>query len=94
MLESFKIDDDIACANSGAIEVTVNLVDGRRRWCYFMTPAALAAAGDWIPGTRVRLHYGSPHMIVVSELDTSIIEKVLQHLAEKGELEACTMAIG
>lgn len=93
MLRSFEIDDDVADADSGAIEVSVLLIDGRRRWCYFMTPAALSAVGDWVPGTRIRFHYGAPHMIVVSDVDTSIIEKVLQHLDEEGELEACTMAV-
>lgn len=93
MLESFQINDDIERSNSLAIEVTVNLADGRQRWCYFMTPKALEASGDWVPGTSVRFHYGAPHMIVVSEIDASIIEKVLHRLVEQGELEACTLAV-
>lgn len=90
MLESFEIEDDLSSADRGAIEVTVRLAGGRRRWCYFMTPAALSAAGDWIPGTRVRFHYGSPHMIVVSEIDAAIVEKVLRYLEAEGELSDCT----
>ncbi len=53
-LKTFRIDDDLAGASAGAIEVTVTMEDGASRWCYFMTPSALAAAGDWVPGTQVR----------------------------------------
>lgn len=93
LLKSFHIDDDLNDAERSGIEVTVTTTDGRRRWWYFMTPAALRACGDWIPGTRVRIHAGAPHMIVVSELDSEIIARVLQHLDESDELLSCTRAL-
>jgi hypothetical protein len=68
-VRSDTIDDDLSGAATGGIEVTVTLRDGERRWCYFMTPAALATCGDWLPGTETRIHYDAPHMIVVAELD-------------------------
>jgi len=91
-LKSFEIEDELAQAHLGAIEVTVRMDDGSSRWCYFMTPAALASAGDWVPGTQVRFHHGSPHMIVVSEITADIIARILQHLDEIGELLSSTRA--
>ena len=90
LLESFHIDDDLNLAKSGAIEVSL-VTKGERRWCYFMTPEALANAGDWVPGTEVRIHY-APNMIVVSEISEEVIEAALRHLASTGELEECTRA--
>lgn len=92
-LKSFEIDDDLRHAENGAIEVTVTFADGRRRWCSFMTPTGLSNAGDWISATRIRIHCGSPQMIVVSELDASIIQKALHHIQSEGELEACTRPV-
>jgi|KBSSwiStaDraftv2_1062776.scaffolds.fasta_scaffold3141702_1 hypothetical protein len=89
-LKSFTIDDAVAGAEHGGVEVTITLADDRRRWCFFMTPGDLESAGDFVPGTEVRFHYGASHMIVVSELSRSIIEAVLQHLESTGELEECT----
>ena len=50
-----------------------------------------ANAGDWVPGTEVRIHY-APNMIVVSEISEEVIEAALRHLASTGELEECTRA--
>ncbi len=58
-LKTFRIDDDLAAASRGAVEVTVTMDDGASRWCFFMTPPALAAAGDWVPGTQVMSQYGA-----------------------------------
>ncbi len=91
-LHSFSIDDDVQQAAASAIEVTITLTDGRKRWCFFMTPAAFHASGDWIDGTRIRLHYGAPHMIVVSEISTDVIERALQHIDARDQLEVCTRA--
>ena len=89
-LRQFTIDDALADAGRGAVEVTVTMDDGTSRWCYFMTPTALSEAGDWVPGTQVRFHYGAPHMIVVSELNADIVDRVLRHLDKCGELISCT----
>ena len=86
MLQSYTLDDDLALADRIAMEVTVTLTDGRRGWCFFMTPGALANAGDWVAGTEVRVHFGVPHMIIVSELSRDIIEHVLRQLDTRGDL--------
>ncbi len=87
-IASFRIDDDPARAGNGSIEVGVVLSDGTTRWCFFITPEALAAAGGWLPGrTDVRIHLGVRHMIVVSTIDESVIEATLRMLEEQGILD-------
>ena len=90
---SFTIDDPIAEPLSCSVEVTIEFEDGRRRWCFFATPQLLGAVGDFVQGTRVRLHLGVPHMIVVSELSEAIIKKVLVGLAAGGRLESHTIPL-
>jgi hypothetical protein len=87
---AYTIDDLIADPLSSCVEVTVDFGDGHRRWCFFATPQALAACGDWVEGTRVRLHLGVPHMIIVSELSEGIIDRVLRQLDAEDKLEAHT----
>src|SRR5689334_17939446 len=92
MLKSFTIESDLAIQSTGAIEVIVEMQDGQRRWCYFLTPQALTACGDWINGTRIRIHYAAPYMIVVAApLDEKIIKQALCHIDRDGKLEVCTM---
>lgn len=93
MLRSYRIDDDLAAADSGAIDVTVTLTDEERRWCFFVTPRALAAVGDFVEGTSVRVHLGELHMIVVSEVSREIIERVLRELDAAGELVRRTLPL-
>jgi len=91
---NIQIEDDLSMQDHGAIEVVVTLSDDKRRWCYFMTPTALQSSGDWIDETRVRFHYGAPHMIVVSEtLTEDLISKLLLSIEKRGEILDCTMAI-
>jgi hypothetical protein len=87
MLVSFTIDDDLATQESGGVEVTLQLDSGERRWCYFMTPAALAACGDLIPGTDVRFHHAAHMIVVAGRLDRPLIERVLRAIDASGELE-------
>jgi hypothetical protein len=89
-----EIEDDLSTQDQGAIEVVVTLSNGARRWCYFMTPTALQACGDWIDETQVRIHHGTPHMIVLSEtLTDDLIRLALQFIDSRGQILACTMAM-
>ena len=82
-----RITDDLRLRNEIAIEVEVNFDNGEKRWCYFMTPEALATCGDLLPGPRrVRIHVGVSHMIVASALDTPIIEEALAQLDSEDQL--------
>ena len=93
-IQKIQIEDDLFMQDQGAIEVTVRLSDGRSRWCYFMTPAAIEACGDWIDGTRIRFHFGARYMIVVAgTLTEDLIIKALRSIEKQGELLDCTMAI-
>jgi hypothetical protein len=74
------------------VEVTIDF-GGSKRWLFFATPQLLASTGDWVPGTRVRLHLGEQHMVVVSELSEAIIDKVLRQLHAAGELENRTLPL-
>ena len=86
----YTIDDPIEEPLTGAVEVTIDFGDGGKRWCFFATPQVLASVGDWVEGTRVRVHLGVPHMIVVCELNEEIIDRVLRQLYAEGQLEAHT----
>jgi hypothetical protein len=95
MLSSFTIDDDLAAQKTGAVEVTLQLDSGERRWCYFMTPAAFSACGDFASGSNIRYHCGAPHMIVVAALlDRSVIELVLRDIDARGEIAQCSRPVG
>ena len=83
---TYTIDDPITEPLTASVEVTLDF-GGRRRWLFFMTPHALASCGDWVDGTRVRVHVGERHMIVVSELSDTIIDRVLRRLHADGLIE-------
>jgi len=93
-LKSFTIDDDLSIASRGAIEVTVSMENGERRWCFFFTPEGLSRCGDMVDGSAVRVHPGVAHMIVVSRIDEGIIEKVLCALDVSGALLEHTIPRG
>lgn len=93
-IKIIEIKDDLTRQNQGAIEVTITLSDDTRRWCYFMTPSALQACGDWIDGTQIPFHFRAPYMIVVAAtLTEDLIKKSLRDIERRGELLACTMMI-
>lgn len=88
----YHIDDSIKEPLTHSVEVTVEL-NGKKRWCFFMTPELLASVGDLVEGTDARVHLGVPQMIVVSELNEDIIDRVLRELYQKGDLEKHTVPI-
>jgi len=88
----YTIDDPIEVPLTCSVEVTVDFPSGKR-WLFFVTPDLLARVGDVIEGTQSRLHLGERHMIVVSDLSPTIIDSVLQQLADSGELESRTLPL-
>lgn len=88
----YTIDDAIADPLTCSVEVTIDF-GGRKRWLFFATPQLLASVGDYIGCTRVRLHLGELHMVVVSELSEAIIDQVLRKLHAAGELERRTLPV-
>jgi hypothetical protein len=89
-LVAIHICDDLDTAATAAIEVEISFSDGQRRWCFFAMPEALRQFGDWIKGTLIRIHYGAPHLIIVDQLDETVITQALRHIESQGELLACT----
>ncbi len=76
-----------------AVEVYVTLTDGKKRWCFFHSPETVRNCGDLLNGTKVRIHYGAKHMIIVSELSKDVIRQTLNQIDAAGEIIEFTMAI-
>jgi hypothetical protein len=90
-IESIEIEDPIEFHVKGAIEVSVLMASGEKRWCFFFTPEGMSACGDWIEGTKVRFHFGASHMILVSEISELIIKSALMDIDKQGKIELCTI---
>lgn len=88
----YAIDDPIESPLTTSVEVTIDFPNGKR-WLLFVTPDLLASVGDFVQGTRSRLHLGEKHVIVVSELNPEVIDSVLKLLHEAGELEDRTLPL-
>lgn len=88
----YTIDDPIKSPLTCSVSVTLDF-GSEKRWLFFATPQLLASVGDWVEGTEVRRHLGERHMIVVSELNESIIDTVLRSLHDTGELVSRTLPL-
>ena len=88
----YIIDDRIEVPLTCSVEVTIDFPSGKR-WLFFVTPDLLARVGDFVEGTQSRVHLGEPHMIVVSDISSTIIDLVLQQLADSDELERRTLPL-
>jgi hypothetical protein len=87
----FRIDQPLEISDHAGIEVTVYLPSGEKRWCVFMTPAALATCGDNVAGARV--HLGERHIMIVSVMSSEVITEVLREIADAGDLELRTLPL-
>jgi hypothetical protein len=92
MIENVIIKDDLIDHQQSAIEVDLLLASGEWRWCWFASPAGLAQFGDTLDDNTTRIHYDTPHTIVVSPLDASTILTALNHIQRHGALLRCTRA--
>jgi hypothetical protein len=88
----YTIEDPITDRLTSSVEVTIDF-DGQKRWLFFATPQLLASVGDFVEGTQARVHLGERHMIVISELSETIIDKVLMSLYDSGELLSRTLPV-
>jgi len=93
MIKSIIIDDSIDSHNERAIEVVLKMADGTKRWCFFLTPQGATQCGDYIEGTKTRIHYGASHMFIVSDISKEIIESAIKQAEIEGNLLQCTLAI-
>ena len=90
---TYAINDPLGEPTIGTVEVTVEVGGGRRRWCFFATPQALAAFGYGADAAGGWQDLRATPMIVVGELNESAIARVLRQLYERGELEAHTLPV-
>lgn len=88
----YTIDDAIKPPLTCSVEITIDFPT-EKRWLFFVTPDLLARVGDFVEGSRSRLHLGERHMIVVSEISAEVIDVVLRKLADSGELESRTIPL-
>ena len=88
----YTIDDSTEGPLTCSVEVTIHFPSGKR-WLFFATPDLLSRVGNFVEGTQSRLHLGERHMIVVSDLNSTVIDLVLRQLADSGELESRTLPL-
>jgi len=93
MIKNIIIEDTIDSHKERAIEVVLEMNDGEKRWCFFLTPSGASQCGDFIEGTKTRTHYGSAHMFVVSDISKKIIESAIKQVENEGNLLKCTLPI-
>ncbi len=93
MIQSIYIKDNIELSERVAIEVIVTLVDGSKRWCYFVSKSAIGNFGDYINGTNIPVLYGSSHMVVVPQVTISVVHKFLHMIDSTGEIESVTKSV-
>ena len=79
--------------NIHAVEVYVTLLNGEKRWCFFHSPETIKNCGDLIDGTSIRMHFGSKHMFVLSEVTDESIRKAVLQIDQAGEIIECTAPI-
>src|SRR5258708_12402191 len=78
----------------GWTEVEMELSNGQRRWCYFITPELLSQQREEFTfGSARLLSYNAPHMIVVSALSKEMIEQTLKYIKCQVQMLDCTKLI-
>lgn len=93
-IASITIEDDLNIQSHAAIEVILTLASGEKRWCFFFSPEGASNCGDWIEGTKVPFHYGSPHMILIGTTLTEVlINKTIRYIESRNEILNCTLPI-
>ena len=93
-IANIEIEDPVDAHDQRAIEVSVIMTDGTRRWCFFVTPQGIPNYGDFLDSDHsVRIHFGATHMIVISKISEEIIRETLLHIQKVGELERSTLEI-
>ena len=92
-VRSISIEHEIPTPLTYAVEVTIELDSGERRWCFFCTPESLDLFGDFLPGTTLRMHAGSAHLIVLSTVNKDTINAAIHELDKTGDLISSTLPV-
>lgn len=94
-LVDFQIDERTVSPDGKLIEaeVTVELSNGERRWCLFLTPAALERFGEWLEMINGRFLYDNRHLIFAQDLSEEAIGMMLDFLDREDHLLECTILL-
>jgi hypothetical protein len=93
VVRSINIEHEIPSPLTYAVEVTIELESGDRRWCFFCTPESLDRFGDFLPNTSIRIHAAAAHMIVLSSVTQETITAAIDELQRTGELLNATRPV-
>ena len=93
VVRSINIEHEIPSPLTRAVEVTIELASGERRWCFFCTPESLERFGDFLPNSTVRIHAGAAHIIVLSSVTKETITAAIGELQRTGELLNATRSL-
>jgi len=93
MIKNILIEDQIESHTTRGIEVVLEMNDGTKRFCFFLTPQGASNCGDFIKNTKTRVHYGALHVFTVSDISQDIIESVIKEIESNGELLERTILI-
>lgn len=93
VVRSINIEHEIPSPLTYAVEVTIELESGERRWCFFCTPESLDRFGDFLPNSAIRIHACAAHMIVLSNVTQETITVAIEELQRTGELLNATRPV-
>ena len=93
VVRSINIEHEIPSPLTYAVEVTIELESGERRWCFFCTPESLDRFGDFLPNSTIRIHACAAHMIVLSSVTQETITAAIEELQRTGELLNATRPV-
>jgi hypothetical protein len=93
VVRSINIEHEIPSPLMYAVEVTIELDSGERRWCFFCTPESLDRFGDFLPDSTIRIHTCAAHMIVLSDVTEDTITAAIDELQRTGELLNATRPV-
>lgn len=89
-VRTITIENPIPSPLTHAVEVTIELQSGERRWCFFCTPNSLDRFGDLLPDSTIRIHACAPHMIVLSVVTDETIHAAIEWLDKSGDILTAT----
>lgn len=90
-IAKITIPDYQVWAADGDVEVDILLSTGERRWCWFLTPAALARLCEEPLVSAKLLLVGAAHHIFVDSLSEASIAGALRYLEHQNQLEGHTL---
>jgi hypothetical protein len=77
----------------GCEDVEFEMSDGTTRWCSFATPAHLRTLVESLHSSA-EPGVWSPTLVVVKSLERSVVDAMLRHLDQQGELLKASRPIG